>query len=89
MQHQQAYMHTEQETIANALQHAMAMLQILTKEKQTPTRNNDSTGIVQSECRLPSAFTQNNRQGAESTETNGIMEGENMRVRIQLDTEVR
>ena len=71
VQHQQAYMHTKQETIANALQHAMAMLQILTKEKQTPTRNNDSTGIVQSECRLPSAFTQNNRQGAESTETNG------------------
>ena len=71
VQHQQAYMHTKQETIANALQHVMAMLQILTKEKQIPTRNNDSTGIVQSESRLHSAFAQNNRLGAESTETNG------------------
>ena len=71
VQHQQAYMHTKQETTANALQHVMAMLQILSKEKQTPTRNNDSTGIVQSESRLHSAFAQNNRQGAESTETNG------------------
>ena len=49
----------------------MAMLQILTKEKQAPTRNNDSTGIVQSESRLHGAFAQNNWQGAESTETNG------------------
>ena len=61
VQHQQAYMHTKQETIAIALQHVMAMLQILTKEKQIPTRNNDSTGIVQSESRLHSAFAQNNR----------------------------
>ena len=62
VQHQQAYMH--------ALQHVMAMLQILTEEKQISTRNKGRTDIVQRESRLHSAFAQNDRQGTESTESN-------------------
>ena len=66
-------MHTKQETISNALQHVMVMLQTLNKEKQTPTQNNVSTCVSmgQSESRI-SAFTQNDMQGANGTEGNWV-----------------
>ena len=90
MQNQQAYMHTKQETISNALKHVMVMLQTLNKEKQTPTKNNVNTcaSMGQSESRI-SAFTQNDMQEGNSTEGNRVHNRQGHEIRDEDISELR